>query len=85
MDESKSKYDERWSAECWWGKHVIVYGDAGLSRRHDVPRWLANEAKAASVSVYKDGIEAFARAYPSLTTASVRRNSGRSYPSQVGA
>jgi len=83
VDDSRAKYEHAWAGGCWWGKDVVAYGDEGLSRRHPVLAFLSDEGRAASLAVYKGGLEAFAGAYPALVTASVKRNSGRQYPGQI--
>lgn len=39
-DYSKRE-DLKWGADVWWGKDVIVYGEAGLRRDHPVVAHLA--------------------------------------------
>lgn len=40
-DYSKAEYDLKWSADVWWNKDVIVYGDASLKKDHPVVAFLA--------------------------------------------
>lgn len=40
---------------CRWGKHVIVYGDAGLKKDNPVVEYLAKEGQCASLRYYKEG------------------------------
>lgn len=38
-----------------WGKHVVVYGEAGLKKDHPVVNFLAAQGRCKSISYYKDG------------------------------
>lgn len=40
-DYSKAEYDLKWSADVWWNKDVIVYGDASLKKDHPVVAFLS--------------------------------------------
>ena len=40
-DYSKNEYDAKWSADCWWSRDVIVYGDSALKKDHPVLAFLA--------------------------------------------
>lgn len=42
-DYSKNEYEQKWGADCWWGKHVVVYGDAGLKKEHPVVAFLLKD------------------------------------------
>ncbi|KXZ47911.1 hypothetical protein GPECTOR_32g524 [Gonium pectorale] len=66
-----------------WGRNVLVYGDSELRKDHPVVRFLAAQGKCASLHMYKDGFEAFARVYPFLCTPSVKQMSIKKYPSQI--
>lgn len=83
LDYSKASYDRNWSDSCWWDTHCILYGPEGLRKDHPVAAYLAKEGHARSVSVFKGGFQAFAARYPFLTTAGVRTQRDRDYPSQI--
>ncbi|EFN52440.1 hypothetical protein CHLNCDRAFT_138968 [Chlorella variabilis] len=83
LDYSKCEYDLKWSTDVWWNKDCIVYGEAGLKRDHPVVAFLANEKRARSIAVFREGLEAFQQRYPFLVTTSVRAGAGRRYPSQL--
>jgi len=86
LDYSKAQYDHfKWSDACWWGRDVLLYGDAGLRRDHPVAAFLARDARARSVRLFKDGYPALAAAFPFLCTASVRsgERARRRYPSML--
>jgi len=55
QDYSKNQYDHQWSEDCWWDKHVIVYGDATLKKDHPVVAFLAQDNHAKSLGIYKEG------------------------------
>ena len=84
LDYSKSSYDTAWSDACWWNRHCILYGAPGLKKDHPVAQFLARDGHALSVSVCKDGFDALAARYPFLTTAGVRTQRDREYPSLLG-
>ena len=42
-DFSKNEYEVKWGQDCWWGKDVYAYGDAGLKRDHPVLAFLAKD------------------------------------------
>lgn len=67
----------------WWNTDVIIIGEAGLKRDHDVPNFLAQEGKCHSISVCRDGIGAFESAYPFLVGQSLNAHRGLVYPSPV--
>ena len=82
-DYSKNEYDVRWTGDCWWGKHVYVYGDASLKRDHPVVAFLSKDGHAKSLSVCREGFAEVQRALPFLCTASVRGGCAKRYPSQL--
>ncbi|KAL4421080.1 hypothetical protein ABPG77_001375 [Micractinium sp. CCAP 211/92] len=84
LDYSKNEYEQKWGADCWWGKHVVVYGDAGLKKEHPVVAFLLKDKHARSVSLFRDGLEAFQKLYPFLVTTSLKSGAAaRRYPSQL--
>jgi dual specificity MAP kinase phosphatase len=84
LDYSKRE-DLKWAADCWWDRDVIVYGDAGLKKDHPVVAFLSQDKHVRSLSIYREGLEAFHKAYPFLVTTSVKAGaaSSRRYPSQL--
>ena len=40
---------------CRWGKSVIVFGEEGLRKDHPVVKFLAEENKCKSLSIYRPG------------------------------
>jgi hypothetical protein len=40
---------------CRWGKPVIVFGEEGLRKDHPVVKFLAEENKCKSLSIYRPG------------------------------
>lgn len=50
-DYSKNEYDVKWSADCWWGRDIIVYGDATLKKDHPVVAFLAKDKWVLTMSV----------------------------------
>lgn len=62
---------------------MIIIGEAGLKRDHDVPNFLAKEGKCHTICVCRDGIDAFERAYPFLVGQSLNAHRGLVYPSPV--
>ncbi|MEW5317279.1 MAG: hypothetical protein WDW38_008590 [Sanguina aurantia] len=82
-DYSQASYNYKWSNDCWWGKRVIVYGEAGLTKEHPVIAFLANQGKCSSLLFYKEGFDAFSRSCPFLCSASVATKSFKKYPSQI--
>jgi dual specificity MAP kinase phosphatase len=38
-----------------WGKSVIVFGEEGLRKDHPVVKFLAEENKCKSLSIYRPG------------------------------
>lgn len=44
-----------------WGRPVVVYGPAGLSKDHPVISFLSKEGRCTSLGYYKDGFEVRAR------------------------
>ncbi|GAX75987.1 hypothetical protein CEUSTIGMA_g3430.t1 [Chlamydomonas eustigma] len=83
VDQCQSKYEVTWSQGAWWGKNVIVYGDADLKRDHPVIERLAKEKQCRSLLYYKDGFESFHAKMPFLCTTSVKASSIKRYPSQI--
>jgi dual specificity MAP kinase phosphatase len=83
LDYSQNRYAVPWSPDAYWGKPVIVYGPEGLSRDHPVVKALETEGRAASISVFREGLSAFAARYPSLVTQGVGQGGAKSYPSQI--
>ncbi|KAL4422489.1 hypothetical protein ABPG75_008686 [Micractinium tetrahymenae] len=84
LDYSKNEYEQKWGADCWWGKHVVVYGDAGLKKDHPVVAFLIKDKHARSMSLYREGLEAFQKQYPFLVTTSLKSGAAaRRYPSQL--
>ncbi|GAB4815324.1 hypothetical protein N2152v2_002370 [Parachlorella kessleri] len=83
LDYSKNQYDYQWSEDCWWDKHVIVYGDATLKKDHPVVAFLAHDNHAKSLSIYKEGFEALDTTLPFICTASIKSNAAKRYPSQL--
>lgn len=84
LDYSKNQYALKWSPGCWFGKHVFVYGEAGLKKDHPVLEFFRRDGRAARVTFFKEGIDAIARAYPFLITSSIKGNvTKRSYPSEL--
>ncbi|GBF91494.1 MAP kinase phosphatase [Raphidocelis subcapitata] len=83
LDYSQASYDTAWSKDVWWGRPVIVYGPPALSRDHPVAAFLSREGRAASLAVYRDGLEGLAAAYPFLVTASVKQGCFKHYPSMI--
>jgi len=74
----------KWSPGCWYGKHIFVYGEAGLKKDHPVLEFLRRDGKAARVTYFKDGMDAIAEEYPFLVTASIKANvTRRPYPSEI--
>jgi dual specificity MAP kinase phosphatase len=84
QDYSKNAYThQRWSAECWWGKNVVIVGDVGSKKDHPVAVFLAREGKARSVAVHRQGFEALKSSYPFLCSSSIKTNHQCRYPSQL--
>ncbi|KAI3430229.1 hypothetical protein D9Q98_004826 [Chlorella vulgaris] len=84
LDYSKADYDQRWSADVWWNRDVIVYGEAGLKKDHPVVAFLAADKHARSIGLFKEGLDAFQQRYPFLVTTSLRSGAAaRRYPSQL--
>ncbi|KIZ07690.1 MAP kinase phosphatase 5 [Monoraphidium neglectum] len=73
LDYSQASYDVTWSQDCWWGRPVIAYGPAGLSKEHPVLAFLSKEGRCASLGYFKDGFEALEAKHPYLVTASVKQ------------
>jgi len=69
--------------DVWWNTDVIILGEAGLKRDHEVASFLAKEGKCHSVYVFRDGIGAFEAAYPFLVGQSLNAHRGLVYPSPV--
>lgn len=80
LDYSKA---DGWSADCWWGKQVVCYGAAGLKRDNPVVAWLAADAHAKTLSIFKGGFEELQKLYPSLCTTSLKASTAPSYPAQL--
>ncbi|KAK9816993.1 hypothetical protein WJX72_007967 [[Myrmecia] bisecta] len=83
LDYSKNTYDFSWSADCWWDKHVIVYGDEKLRKDHPVVAFLSQDNHAKSLHIYKEGFEAFSKRYAVVCTASTKATALRRYPSEI--
>eukprot|EP00892_Ulva_mutabilis_P000251 jgi/Ulvmu1/10226/UM060_0026.1 len=83
VDYSKNRYDQKWTQDVWWNSDVVIIGEAGLKRDHEVATFLANEAKCNKVSVCREGIGAFEAAYPFLVGQSLNAHRGLVYPSPV--
>ncbi|KAG2450344.1 hypothetical protein HYH02_004849 [Chlamydomonas schloesseri] len=82
-DYSSASYNIKWSQDCWWGRNVLVYGEPGLKKDHPVIAFLARQGKCRNLHYYKDGFEAFSKAYPYLTTTSLKSICIKRYPSQI--
>eukprot|EP00198_Chlamydomonas_reinhardtii_P011653 XP_001700990.1 MAP kinase phosphatase 5 [Chlamydomonas reinhardtii] len=82
-DYSSSSYNIKWSQDCWWGRNVLVYGEPGLKKDHPVIAFLSRQGKCRNLRYYKDGFEAFAKAYPYLCTTSLKSICIKRYPSQI--
>lgn len=67
----------------WWNADVIVIGDEGLKKSHDVIQFLLGDARVASLGYCRDGVDAFAKAYPFLVGQSVKAHRGLVYPSPL--
>ena len=74
----------RWTGDCWWGKHVHIYGRR-LSQEGPPCGGLpaARDGHAKSLSVCREGFAEIQRAFPFLCTASVRGGCAKRYPSQL--
>ncbi|GMH33326.1 hypothetical protein BSKO_01160 [Bryopsis sp. KO-2023] len=83
VDYSKSEYKVKWSQGVWWGKEILVYGDAGLKKSHPVIDFLLKEGQCKRISYHKEGYDEFEKRYPFLCTPSLKPNSVKSYPSQI--
>ena len=56
-----------------WGRSVIVYGPAALSRAHPVVAFLTAEGRAAALAYFREGFGALEAKFPFLATASLRQ------------
>ncbi|KAG2441094.1 hypothetical protein HXX76_003946 [Chlamydomonas incerta] len=82
-DYSSSSYHIKWSQDCWWGRNVLVYGEAGLKKDNPVIAFMSRQGKCRNLHYYKDGFEAFSKAYPYLCTTSIKSICIKRYPSQI--
>lgn len=86
LDYSKNEYSHPWSQDCWWDKHVVVYGDAGnnkASKSHGVVAYLAKENRAKSLSIFKPGFDVFEPDFPFLCTSSIKANAFKRFPAAI--
>lgn len=83
LDYSGNEYAHPWSAGCYAGRPVFVYGPAGLRKDDPIVAFLQKEGLALSIGVFRDGFDVLQRRFPYLVTASVARNSAKAYPSEI--
>lgn len=83
LDYSKNQYDYQWSEDCWWDKHVLVYGDASLKKDHPVVAFLSKDNHLKTLGIFKEGFEALDHKFPCICTASIKSNAAKRYPSQL--
>lgn len=86
LDYSRAAYDhQHWGEAAWWDKVCLIYGPEGLKKDHPVAQYLAAEGRARSVEVFRGGFGALAVRFPFLTTAGLRTQRDRVYPSLLAA
>jgi protein-tyrosine phosphatase len=69
--------------QCWWNTDIIILGPAGLKKDHEVIQFLAKEGRAASVSYFKDGIDAIEKDFPFLVGQSLKPHRDLVYPTPI--
>lgn len=67
----------------WWNCDVIVLGDAGLKKDHEVLQFLASEGRVTSLCYHRDGIDAIERRFPFLVGQSIKAHRDLIYPTPV--
>ncbi|KAK9861523.1 hypothetical protein WJX84_009942 [Apatococcus fuscideae] len=81
LDYSKNTYSYRWSPDCWWDKHVVIYGEAPLKKDHPIVSYLIKDAHAKSVSYLKTtGFNGILDELPFVCTPSTKANATKRYP-----
>ena len=60
-----------------------MLGPAGLKKDSDVIQYLAKERRVASIGYFKDGIDAFEKAFPFLVGQSLKPHRDLVYPTPV--
>jgi hypothetical protein len=69
--------------QVWWNADIIIIGDPGLKKDHDVIQFLAKEGRAASLGYFRDGVDAVEKAFPFLVGQSLKPHRDLVYPSPV--
>ena len=67
----------------WWNSDVIIIGDAGLKKDHEVIQFLAKEGRVSSLGYFRDGVDAFEKAFPFLVGQSLKAHRDLVYPTPV--
>lgn len=69
--------------QVWWNCDVIIIGEGGLKKNHQVLRFLQEEGRVASLGYFRHGVDAFEQAYPYLVGQSLKAHRDLVYPSPV--